>query len=155
MFLFLLWEVCFINKVLPSSFKLLRKLHDSRVTRKKLISVCILSIVSAVPCLQQFYPEGSAMFSLWSKIRLKADSIRPLFFPSILFCSINVSNTVRNSTQSKYIWYKIHMYLFTIPNYVDGSQNAVAAEQNGTKYSKISVSRYLTTELYSFHGRGQ
>lgn len=47
------------------------------------------------------------------------------------------------------------MYLFTIPNYVDASQNAVAAEQNGTKYSKISVSRYLATELYSFNGKGQ
>lgn len=47
------------------------------------------------------------------------------------------------------------MYLFTIPNYVDTSRNAVAAEWNGTKCSKISVSQYPTTELYSFNGQGQ
>lgn len=138
MFSFLLWEVCFINKVLLSSFKLLGELHDSKVTRKKLICVCILSIVRAVPCLQWFYPEGST-FSLWSKIRLMAVLWDP--FPSLFNQCSTVSNTVRNSTQSKYIWYKIQMYLFTIPNYADSSQNAVVAEQNVTKYSKISVSQ--------------
>lgn len=37
------------------------------------------------------------------------------------------------------------MYLFTIPDSADASQNAVAAEQNKTKYSKVSVNQYLTT----------